>query len=169
MALTAERTVPSTRTGRKEVITTFAPAELKAPFALRCAAVSIDYILLISIPVISLILGTVVGGAGPSRGGGSSSGLGWILGVLLFITNFVILPAVNGQSIGKLLTGLRIVGIDGRDVGFGAIVLRNVLGYALSFLTLGFGFLLALLLSNGRALHDLLAKTIVVYAHKNVR
>jgi uncharacterized RDD family membrane protein YckC len=60
--------------------------------------------------------------------------------------------------------------MDGRSISFGTVLLRHLVGYALSVLTLGLGFLLALIGSNGRALHDLIAGTIVVYAtKKNVR
>lgn len=169
MTLTAERSLPSQRTRGKEVIAAFAPAELKAPFALRCAALCIDYIVLITVPVITLLINVSLGGAATSRTGGVSNTTGWLLGFLLFLTNFVILPSVNGQSIGKMLTGLRIVKIDGRSVSFGAILLRNLIGYAITALTLGLGFLFALISKNGRALHDLVGGTVVVYARKRFR
>jgi uncharacterized RDD family membrane protein YckC len=39
---------------------------------------------------------------------------------------------------------------------------RHLIGYPLSFIIFGLGFLLAALDSQGRALHDLLAGTLVV-------
>jgi uncharacterized RDD family membrane protein YckC len=39
---------------------------------------------------------------------------------------------------------------------------RHFIGYPLSFLTLGFGILIAAINPRGRALHDLIAGTIVV-------
>jgi uncharacterized RDD family membrane protein YckC len=169
MTLTAERSLPSQRIRGKEVIAAFSPAELKAPFALRCAALCIDYIVLISVPVITLLINVSFGGAATSRTGGVSNTTGWLLGLLLFLTNFFILPSVNGQSIGKMLTGLRIVKMNGRSVSFGTILLRNFVGYAVTAFTLGLGFLFALIGKNGRAVHDLIGGTVVVYARKTIR
>ena len=109
------------------------------------------------------------GAAATSRTGGISNTTGWLLGALLFLTNLFILPAVNGQSIGKMLTGLRIIKMDGRGISFGTVLLRNFIGYTITGLTLGLGFLIALLGKNGRALHDLIGGTVVVYARKRVR
>jgi uncharacterized RDD family membrane protein YckC len=166
MTLTAERSVPSSVPGRKEIITAFEPGILSAPFALRLGAACIDYILLIAIPVITLLLGVFFSGATNSRTGGVSNSTGWLLGALLCLTNFFILPAVNGQTIGKMLTGIRIVKMNGTAVSFVSILARHLLGYLLSALTLGFGFILAAFGRNGRALHDLVAGTVVVYAKR---
>ena len=169
MTLTAERPLPSQRKGGKEVIASFSPAALKAPFALRCAAFCIDYIILVAVPVVTLLISVSIGGATTSRTGGISNSTGWLLGSLLWLTNFFILPAVNGQSIGKMLTGLRIVKMDGRGISFGTVLLRNFVGYAVTALTAGLGFLLSMVGSNGRALHDMIAGTVVVYARKRAR
>ena len=169
MTLTAERSVPSQRTGGKDIVNAFVPAQLKAPFALRCAALCIDYIVLVSIPVVTLLVGVYFGGTATSRTGGISNSTGWILGALLCLTNFFILPAVSGQSIGKMLAGIRIVKMDGRNISFSTVLIRNLIGYVLTAITLGLGFLLASVGKNGRALDDLLAGTVVVYARKRVR
>ena len=165
MTLTAERSVSSQRQRRKEIIAEFNPAELKAPFALRCGALCIDYIVLIAIPVITLLLG----GATSTQAGGLSNSTGWLLGILLFSTDFFILPAVGGQTIGKMLTGLRIVRKDGTAISFSTVLLRHVLGYFLTALTLGLGFILAAFNHKGRALHDYVAGTTVVYARRRIR
>jgi uncharacterized RDD family membrane protein YckC len=62
------------------------------------------------------------------------------------------------------VTGLRIERRDGERAGFARTLLRHTLGYLLSLLTLGLGFLLAAFNREGRALHDLLAGTVVVRA-----
>jgi uncharacterized RDD family membrane protein YckC len=72
-----------------------------------------------------------------------------------------VLHARCGQTVGKLLVGLVVVGEDGRPLGMGAAFLRHV-GYALSALPFGFGFLMAALRHDRRALHDLLAASRVV-------
>jgi uncharacterized RDD family membrane protein YckC len=47
------------------------------------------------------------------------------LGVYLLLTTLV--EAVAGRSLGKLLTGLYVVGLDGKRAGIGARLLRNLL------------------------------------------
>ncbi|MDT5261586.1 MAG: hypothetical protein QOC61_590, partial [Acidobacteriota bacterium] len=62
----------------------------------------------------------------------------------------------------KWFAGLRIERKDGVPLSFGRSLVRHLVGYPLTLLTLGAGFLLAALHPQGRALHDLLAGTIVV-------
>ena len=59
--------------------------------------------------------------------------------------------------------GVRAVRADGGDLGAWHAVLR-VLALPLSFLLLGFGFVLIVLRRDRRALHDLIAGSAVVYA-----
>jgi uncharacterized RDD family membrane protein YckC len=71
--------------------------------------------------------------------------------------------AASGRTFGMAVIGLRAVRSDGRDLdGWHAVI--RVLALPLSFLLLGFGFLLILLRRDRRALHDLIASTAVVYA-----
>jgi uncharacterized RDD family membrane protein YckC len=71
--------------------------------------------------------------------------------------------AVGGRTLGMALVGLRVVQREGSDIDGRHAVLR-VLAFPLSFAVLGFGFLLILIRRDRRALHDLIAKTAVVYA-----
>lgn len=160
---------PVTRRFRTEkVIVDFDAEKLKAPFVLRLGAILIDYILLISIPVISILIGRSFGDDGSKLLNNEISNAGWLITVLLGITNFLIFPIFSGQTIGKMFTGLRIVRNNGEAVSLVGILLRNVIGYLLSVLTFGLGFLLALFNVKGRALHDFLAGTVVVYGQKRV-
>jgi uncharacterized RDD family membrane protein YckC len=70
----------------------------------------------------------------------------------------ILLHALEGQTIGKLLVGVRVVGADGEPPAIGACVLR-FFAYAASALPLGLGFVMAGLRPDCRALHDLLAGT----------
>jgi uncharacterized RDD family membrane protein YckC len=169
MTPTAERSVSSQGRRRKEIVAEFSAEELKAPFVLRCGALCIDYILLIAIPVVTLLLGVLFGGASGAQSGGISNSTGWLLGTLLLLTNFFVLPAVGGQTIGKMLTGIRIVKKNGIAITFGTVLLRHVLGYLLTAFTLCLGFLFAAFNHKGRALHDYVAGTTVVYAKRSIR
>jgi uncharacterized RDD family membrane protein YckC len=71
--------------------------------------------------------------------------------------------AASGRTFGMAVVGIRAVRPDGRELdGRHAIV--RVLAFPLSFLLLGFGFLLILLRRDRRALHDVIGSTAVVYA-----
>jgi uncharacterized RDD family membrane protein YckC len=69
-----------------------------------------------------------------------------------------LLHATTGQTIGKLLVGARVVLGDGDRVPIGAALLR-FLAYFVSSAPLGFGYLMAGLRRDKRALHDLIAGT----------
>ena len=69
-----------------------------------------------------------------------------------------VLHASTGQTIGKLLVGARVVLVDGERVPLGAALLR-FFGYFVSCATFGFGYLMAGLRHDKRALHDLIAGT----------
>lgn len=161
MSARLERAVPARMEKAPQVVVNFDVERLKAPFLLRCGALLIDYIILISVPVISLLLGRM-SGADPSKFL-QSANTGWLIMILLALTNLVVLPMISGQTIGKILTGLRIVKADGSPASFSRLLVRHLIGYPLTALTVGIGFLFSALTGGGRALHDYLAGTIVVY------
>ena len=70
--------------------------------------------------------------------------------------------AVAGRTVGKTVVGLRVVDRTGRTLGVGQAAWRT-LTLPISVFTLGAGFLLAVVQRDNRALHDLLARTSVVY------
>jgi uncharacterized RDD family membrane protein YckC len=159
----AAATAPANRTLDKATIVDFSPERLKAPFPLRCAAIFVDYLLLVALPVGWLLLSNYFGDKGPGTGIGTTV---WLLGIILFICNFLLLPLVRGQTFGKMLMGLTILNMDGSSIGLLTILRRHILGYLLTVLTLGIGFLIAALNSTGRALHDYVGGTVVVRARK---
>ncbi len=160
--------LPDGNVKTERVIVGFDAQKLRAPFLLRCGAILIDYILLISIPVASLLIGRSFGNDGSKLLNSEISNVGWLIFLLLALTNFLIFPMFSGQSIGKMITGIRIVKSDGSAPGFASIILRNVVGYPLTLLSGGLGFLIAAFSESGRAVHDYLGNTVVVYAERKV-
>ena len=155
--------------GTREVIVGFSPEAVKAPFLLRCGALIIDYIIIVAIPVIGLLLGRYSGSDGSkllSEGLGSAS---WLIAILVAFTNLIFLPMFSGQTVGKIVTGLRIVRIDGSAPTIGSVAFRQTGGYLLTLASAGIGFFISLFSSKGRALHDYLAGTVVIYANRKVR
>lgn len=133
----------------------------RAPFSLRCGALLIDYIILMAIVAVTTLVARLLGSAGRSTGN-STETFGWLLVLFVGFMNFGILPGLRGQTIGKWATGLRIERTDGQGLSIGRSFLRHFVGYPLSLLTLGVGFLLSAVNSRGRALEDLVADTVVV-------
>ncbi len=82
-----ERTVPAkaVRT-EQQIIIDFDAERLKAPFLLRCGAILIDYILLVSVPVISLVFARMFE-EDPSKFI-KNANTGWLIMILFAITNF---------------------------------------------------------------------------------
>lgn len=133
---------------------------LKAPFSLRCGALLIDYILLAGVMAFATLLARLFGDM--RRGSSFVLTAGYIAVASVAIINFVLLAALSGRTLGKWMTGLRIERLNGEPLSIARALARHLLGYALTTLTLGLGFLLSAFDSKGRALHDLLAGTVVV-------
>jgi uncharacterized RDD family membrane protein YckC len=134
---------------------------LRAPFPLRCGALLIDYIALISLVVLGTLVARMLGG-GARAAGSSAETAGILLTVFMAVLNLGIIPGLTGLTLGKWATGLRIERNDGGNVGIGRALLRHFIGYPLSFAILGLGFLIAAVSVHGRGLHDMIAGTIVV-------
>ncbi len=70
--------------------------------------------------------------------------------------------AVSGKTLGMAIFGVQVVTAEGRPINPRQAVLRT-LGLALTFLTLGIGFLGIVYQRERRALDDFVADTAVVY------
>lgn len=80
-----------------------------------------------------------------------------VLFTLLFTAAYTtLLHSWLGQTVGKSVVGVRVVAVDGRMLEGGPAFLRY-LGYYASIATFGFGYLMAALRRDKRALHDLIA------------
>lgn len=155
---TAEATLITGVETEKKIVE-FIPEALVAPFPLRLAALIIDYMVLLLLPVVWLVLARFVSDTGVPDGIGKTI---WTLSILTFICDCLVLPIFGGQSVGKMVVGIRIVQKDGRRAHTFAILLRNVLGYLLTVATFGLGFLLSSVSPLGRALHDYIGGTMVI-------
>lgn len=83
--------------------------------------------------------------------------LGW-LG--LTSAYFIVMHGLGGQTIGKTLLGLRVVGSDRQPPSFRQAALRWLA--AVGFAPIGLGFLWVLWQSEKRGWHDIVARTWVV-------
>lgn len=133
----------------------------RAPFLLRCGALLIDYVVLILIMTFATMVARLIGG-GARMAGGTAEKVGIILTIVVAILDLGVLAGLTGKSIGKWTTGLRIERMAGGPPGVARAFLRHFVGYPLSLLPFGLGFLMVTVSSTGRSLHDLVAGTIVV-------
>jgi len=134
---------------------------LRAPFPLRCGALLIDYIALVSLIVLGTLVSRMLGG-GARAAGNSAETAGIVIAIVMGLLNLGVIPGLTGFTLGKWATGLRIERNEGGSVGIGRAFLRHFIGYPLSFALLGLGFLIAAVSVHGRGLHDMIAGTIVV-------
>ena len=80
---------------------------------------------------------------------------------LIALVYSVVMESAKQATIGKILFKLRVANVNGEKAAPLQIALRNV-GKVLSFLTIGVGFLMVGFTSKRQALHDLLAKTVII-------
>ncbi len=165
MAAAADIATTPKKTVEIEKDADFSFERLKASFFLRCGALIIDYILIVMTPILWLLATKFLG---EGRADVTMNNRGWIIAGIIGFANLLVFPAMWGKSVGKMLTGLTIVRSDGSRAGILRVLIRNTLGYLLTALTLGIGFLISAVNSSGRSLHDFVAGTIVVGGKKKL-
>ena len=135
---------------------------------IRLLTTILDSIIFVAMVYLPLIL-TMAANAGRVHTPGGHTGVfsllvlaglvGWIWLTVLFVTR-------NGQSIGKKITGIKVVRTDGSPASLGRIALmRNLLNLLLNVIPL-YGFVDALLIFGEahQCVHDKIADTIVIKA-----
>ena len=88
----------------------------------------------------------------------SPAGTFWLLLALYFL----VMTGIWGQTLGKMVLGIKVVTREGERVPWGNVFLREIIGKFVSFLLLGFGFFLIAFDPHKQGLHDRLAHTYVV-------
>ena len=139
----------------------------RAGFLPRAVAFVIDLLILTVLDGVLFVTTFVAVGVASALRGGSLQSPGELVEAVftagqigLFLAYFGLLHAGPGQTIGKALLGLRVIGSDGRDLAIPQGLLRAG-AYVFSALPLGVGCLIAAL-PAGRALHDYLMGSRVV-------
>ncbi len=135
--------------------------EAPASLGLRAAAFLVDYILTLLILGVAISLAMIFKNAFPSVASWIIN-LGYVAMLGFVVWNWGYLNVRDGQRIGQRLVGVKITCADGSVLGYRTIVLRHLLGYPLSLLCVGLGFLWIILDPKQRGWHDKLAGTLVV-------
>lgn len=77
---------------------------------------------------------------------------------------FVIMTAVYGQTLGKMIFGIKVIGKDGRPPGWKTALIRELAGRTVSQLMGShLGYLVCAFHPQKQGLHDILSDTLVVY------
>jgi uncharacterized RDD family membrane protein YckC len=138
-------------------------------FWLRSLALAIDHLILL----FTLAIFTVVGFLAAEIGSGGARDFFFYqqarivlpvllpLAIILFIAYFAFFHGAWGQTIGKMIFGLRVVTVDGQPLSFPRALVRTMV-YALSAIPLFLGFLWVGFTSSKRSWHDWIAGTMVI-------
>lgn len=133
-----------------------------AGFWKRYAAYTIDTFLL---AIVFGILGAVFGLAGDDLARGEGLGtfaVFYVVEIVLIALYFAWMHAsVNQASLGKLAVGIKVTDDDGQRISLGRGIGR-FFAMIPSSLILGIGYIMAAFTDRKRALHDMLAGTLVV-------
>jgi len=88
-----------------------------------------------------------------------------VVDVTVNFAYFVAFNALRGATPGKRMFGLRIVRLDGGNIGLRKALVRQFMSGLSLYCLLGFGHLLVAFTPERRAVHDLVAGTQVVHLH----
>jgi uncharacterized RDD family membrane protein YckC len=141
---------------------------LRGGFWLRYTAMAVDALILLLLLAIFVVLGFLTLTLGASEGGEIPL-LRQIriilpviipLGLALMLAYFAFFHAIWGQTIGKMIFGLRVVRTDGQPLSF-LRALARALGYILSAIPFFLGFLWVAFSPRKRSWHDALTDTMV--------
>ena len=129
---------------------------------MRFFAAVIDFVVL---AVVMAILGAVgVVDAIPDGRAGEGSAVGNIVQAIVVFGYYVALTSAFGATLGKMALGMRVADADGNRPGFGAVVMREVVGKIVSALVILIGFFWILVDDRRQGWHDKIGGTFVVKA-----
>ena len=124
-----------------------------AGFWIRAVAFAIDAVLCLMVQASFAALGRLMLGSGEDAVARPTA---FFFTAIFAAAYWTTLHMVAGQTLGKSIVGVRVVGTDGALLTFGPAFLRY-LASGVSLAIFGFGYLMAGLRRDKRALHDLIA------------
>ncbi len=119
----------------------------------RFAAFLVDFAISVLVGVVGTLIGSSMGDAGSIVSFIASIGY-WIV--------VIVMVATRGQSPGKIALNIKIVKVDGNQVGFGTALIREVIGKFISSLIILLGYIWILFDGKRQGWHDKIASTYVV-------
>lgn len=128
-----------------------------AGFWIRVCAFVIDYF------AFWLVIGILTPLLRKSPSGFLTGGLG--TGILYAIYKIMMESSDHQATVGKMLVGIKVTDNDGRKITSGRAAVRFFAKFV-SWITLCIGFAMAGFMPRKRALHDVIAETLVVYKNR---
>ena len=108
--------------------------------------------------LVDAVVGILVGAAGLVLGVGFIT----FLVVIGYAVIYLWMVATKGQSPGKMAVKIKIVRMDGSSLGFGGVLLREIIGKFVSGLVIYLGYIWILFDDKRQGWHDKIAGTYVV-------
>ena len=140
----------------------------RAGFWVRFIAYIIDSILLVItggildfVTGLGIGIGAIISGSTAEETEIVAGIFGFIINITLSLIYYVVFVGAKGQTPGKMVLGLKIIKTSGEEMTYGRAFLRWI-GYGVSFLILGIGFLMIAFSREKQGLHDKIAGTYVV-------
>lgn len=138
--------------------------ELQNPVQMEYQGIGIRFV---SLVIDSLIISIIFGALGSILGAGMMRHGSWSVGLLSFafyIAYYTYLEGTRGQTIGKMITKIKVVREDGRPIDMKQAFKRNILRVIDGFFAYLIGAVLIWRSDKQQRLGDTLAKTVVVKA-----
>ena len=135
----------------------FANAQIKyAGFWIRLVASMADSVIVSVVMALIMLIGFFTLGTKGLMGG-------YILYIFVYFAYLIYTTTRYQATIGKKLVGIMVTNGQGEKATTGKIVLRESLGKIASSFLFSIGYLIAGFTERKRALHDMIADTVVVY------
>lgn len=90
-------------------------------------------------------------------------------GILAAVTIYIYylvqiyLTGKDGRTVGKMLFKIKVIRTDGKPLGLGGAILREVIGKFISSIVIGIGYLWIIFDDNKQGWHDKIAESYVIY------
>lgn len=110
-------------------------------------------------------LGGILKGMDPEEMEEIAAVFSMVIGIIFGPAYFTFFTGLEGQTLGKRIMGLRVVSTTGERIGYGRALLRY-LGYYISFIPFGLGFIMIGISKRKRGFHDIIAGTYVIRTKK---
>ncbi|NPV61037.1 MAG: RDD family protein [Methanotrichaceae archaeon] len=138
---------------------------MKAPVILEYQGIGIRFV---SLLIDSIVLGLLLGALGAILGVGRASGTaewGWgLFYFLVYLAYFTYLEGSRGQTVGKMITKIKVVGENGGKIDMNQAFVRNILRIIDGLFVYLIGAILIWRSDKKQRLGDSIGKTVVVKA-----
>lgn len=83
---------------------------------------------------------------------------------ITFYAYFILMTKFQGQTLGKMVFGLKVIDLEGKQLSWGTVIFREWIGRFIS-VTILIGYLIAAFLPKKQGLHDLFVDTSVIHVN----